>query len=328
MVRHSRPLLAFALVVLLAMNVSCWPPRATTPPSPQTPIPPPSIQRTGPTPTPGRFELDIAVAMPRQVYLPGDTIDVKLSFINKDSVAGVLSPFPPAIKILMPSLPGADREPDREIRRTVQTFDTGNETVTLGPGETKTYDFKWDQKKIDGGQATPGWYRIVVIPTGRKASYSGTIRDLSRSYANFLIQYPQGAMYKTIHLNLSQTVTGLPFPWGQEEKRTDVTITLQRVEMTADTVSFTVLVTAPKYPLHQGLEWIVEGAARYTVDGITKDAGISYKTGSPENGVQLQWNPGNLDPIPSDAKKLTFTITRLRWLNNWEGPWEFTIPLQ
>jgi len=31
-----------------------------------------------------------------------------------------------------------------------------------------------------------------------------------------------------------------------------------------------------------------------------------------------------LDPVPSDARELTFTITKF---GDWQGPWEFHIPL-
>jgi hypothetical protein len=34
------------------------------------------------------------------------------------------------------------------------------------------------------------------------------------------------------------------------------------------------------------------------------------------------WN--NLDPVPIDAKELTLKITKL---GDWEGPWEFKVPL-
>jgi hypothetical protein len=33
-----------------------------------------------------------------------------------------------------------------------------------------------------------------------------------------------------------------------------------------------------------------------------------------------------LDPVPADAKELTFVIPEIR--PNWPGPWEFGIPLE
>lgn len=50
-------------------------------------------------------------------------------------------------------------------------------------------------------------------------------------------------------------------------------------------------------------------------------------TRTEKGGMELTW--GNdatwLDPVLSDAKELTFTITEF---GDWEGPWEFRIPLQ
>ena len=50
-----------------------------------------------------------------------------------------------------------------------------------------------------------------------------------------------------------------------------------------------------------------------------------------ENGVEHVWGD-HLDPIPSDAKELTFTILSLGGSHegqaNYDGPWVFKIPLQ
>lgn len=58
------------------------------------------------------------------------------------------------------------------------------------------------------------------------------------------------------------------------------------------------------------------------MDGITEDAGYSGIC-SEENGIRLVWD--DLGPIPSDAKELTFIITRF---GDVEGAWEFKIPLR
>lgn len=63
--------------------------------------------------------------------------------------------------------------------------------------------------------------------------------------------------------------------------------------------------------------------AEYSLgSGPMKKAGRSG-IGFLENGMRHIWD--NLDPIPSDAKELIFTIPRF---GDREGPWEFQIPLE
>lgn len=234
-----------------------------------------------------------------------------------------MSPFPPEIKIIeLPNL----QPPDRVVR----TFPAGSEELELQAGKSVSCIVKWDQKDDSGQQVSPGWYGVEVTAASRKATEptGGHVRGLA---TKVLVLPPEGVMEKTIDVNRSLTVTGLPFTWNREEQLIDVTITLEQVEMTADSVRFTALVTSPSYSLPQGPElappqWMLAAYAQYTVDGVTKDAGVAGMRPL-ENGLQLLWGyaPENIDPIPSDAKELTFTITQL---GDWEGPWEFKIPLE
>lgn len=54
---------------------------------------------------------------------------------------------------------------------------------------------------------------------------------------------------------------------------------------------------------------------------------IGYGSGSAGDGITLNWAHPYvpLDPVPSDATELIFTIPRF---GDWEGPWEFRIPLE
>jgi hypothetical protein len=72
-------------------------------------------------------------------------------------------------------------------------------------------------------------------------------------------------------------------------------------------------------------------SAQYSVDGgAVRDAGYGGST-IHEDGMELSWD--DLDPIPSDAEVLFFTITGVELLfaptgpSQWSGPWEFKIPL-
>jgi hypothetical protein len=146
--------------------------------------------------------------------------------------------------------------------------------------------------------------------------------------ARVLVLPPEGVMQKTIEVNESQTATGLPF---ESSELIDLTITFQGVEMTADGVGFTVMVTSPAYhpPQAPGLpdpRWMLGAYATYMVDGVAHDAGVAAMSPG-ENALTLRWGYGldKIDPIPAGAGELTFTITKIR---DWEGPWTFEVPLQ
>ena len=77
--------------------------------------------------------------------------------------------------------------------------------------------------------------------------------------------------------------------------------------------------------------------AEYSAGDITWNAGLAG-FGTRDDGIKLVWggypdenlkpvhgHADYLNPVPADASELTFTITQL---NDWEGPWEFKIPLE
>ncbi|MBI4302936.1 MAG: hypothetical protein HY665_01160 [Chloroflexi bacterium] len=115
--------------------------------------------------------------------MPGETIDILLSFTNNGSEAGIISPFP--LEIFMPALEGTYKE------KIVFSFVGSGETLTLGPGETKTYAYKWNQMKSDGSQAAPGLYKLRAFPSGAKVGYDMLIGLASVQFEGFLIQNSQ-----------------------------------------------------------------------------------------------------------------------------------------
>ena len=129
--------------------------------------------------------------------------------------------------------------------------------------------------------------------------------------AKVLILFPQGAIEKTIEVNRSQTADG-------------ITITLDRVELSlegAKVCAFT-NVRLAEDGIHPPVSKMIPTLAQYTVDGFTKDAGYAAER-LLEEGTELTWD--DLDPVPSDARELSFTITKF---GDWQGPWEFHISLQ
>ncbi|OGO22206.1 MAG: hypothetical protein A2144_05130 [Chloroflexi bacterium RBG_16_50_9] len=240
--------------------------------------------------------------MPEEAhYLPGEPIEVKLSITNTSSDVIVMSQYPPEIQVT----PWQDRD------RILSSRVGGTQPLEIKPGDTITVDFTWDQKNMEGEQSPPGWYAVTfkdisVTQGDRSITFNPTAR--------VLILYPQGAMEKSLDLNLSQTVN-------------DITITLERMELIATSVKVYAFNTPPGYSLPPGQPgpapsmWI-HAEAEYSID-----TGAVRKTGSSGirflgNGIRHTWD--NLDPVPSDAKEMTFRITKL---GDWEGPWEFKIPL-
>jgi hypothetical protein len=122
-------------------------------------------------------------------------------------------------------------------------------------------------------------------------------------------------MNKDLEVNQSVTAEG-------------ITVTLERIELNAVEVTVYIFTRPPGYTVPQAgrLEehsnFVRNSSAEYSVDGgITKqpvDIGAQFN----ESGARLIWN---LDPIPVDARELTFTITKL---GDWEGHWEFRVPLE
>ena len=263
---------------------------------------------------PPQHPLNVEATPSQAAYLPGELVEIEFSFTNAISELITVSPFPPEIRIMPPI-------PDKVIR----LFQAGTDHLELKSGETATYGLTWDQRDNGGQQVSPGWYYFDVEEiTITKATEPRRAGMSTGTVAKILIQFPQGAMEKTIEVNQSQTVNGL-------------TITLERVELSLTEVKFYASTIPPDYspPEIQGSDTPPDKLpylgpmypvhATYTFDGITKDAGWAG-LGAQDDGIRLNWAHPYvpLDPIPSDARELIFAITRF---GDWEGPWEFTVSL-
>jgi len=234
-------------------------------------------------------------------YLPGEPVEVKFSITNVSSGPITFDPYPPEIQVRSVSLD-----------EVVFSIPSGTQPLEIKPGDTITLEFSWDQKDKDGKQVPPGWY---FDP------FSGYDMNVP---AWILIQYPQGAMEKTIEPNESRAVNG-------------ITVTLERIELTSSGTIVYAFGTLSGYPVPPGISTTTYSmehvSAEYSVDG-----GIVKQAGSPgmqylENGTRLIWDR-HVDPIPSDAKELIFRISTitLRFAPDRPdelvvGPWEFRIPL-
>jgi len=292
----NRPLwrVAIPIVTILIVVGALWGsgvlPGSTTP----VPVEPGSIP-------PLPFELS---AVPVEAhYLPGEPVEVKYLLTNVSSEVITLDPYPAEIQVR----PGLDYD------RVLLSVAGGTQTLEINPGDTVTQEFTWDQKDVTGKQVLPGWYSISFRDISVR---QGDTRIGFNPGTRVLIQYPQGAMEKSFDLNQSQTANG-------------ITVTLERIELMADSSRFYFFFIPPGYtapPTGLGPSISVMARAEYSVGGITKSAGTAgFNT--EDNGIRLVWKvgPGKLDPVPSDATEITFTITQI---NEWQGPWEFGIPLE
>lgn len=207
--------------------------------------------------------------------------------------------------------------PTLEDYKKVRSFNIGVEGTVLDIGEEHTFELIWDQTDENGEQVETGRYYVVEV------SYSVGTREFSDELNSMLIQFPQGAMNKTLHPNKFQTVEDLQYTWFGEKLSTDVTMSLDYVRLCSQGSTMMVTATSSNYMRERGP--FVPLYGYYTVDNIVRPLRRGIY-GLVKNGVRQTWGDYlYMDPIPSDAKELTITITN--W-GDWEGPWEFHVPLE
>ena len=263
---------------------------APAPPTSPAPAPTPT-PAPGPSPT-VRFD-----RVPDVVSPYGERTEINLSFTNEASGLRTISPFPPEIRIIeLPNL----QPPDSVLR----AFHVGKDELALQPGESASYLVNWNQKDDSGEQVSPGWYSVEV-----------TLASSRGSATRVLVLPPEGVMEKTIEVNQSQTVNG-------------ITITLERVELTATGMKVYAFNTPPDYNLPQGPMlappmFMIHAEAEYSIDGGAMKQAFPSGIRFLENGMLHTWDE-YLDPVPKNSHELTFRITKL---GDWEGTWEFTVSI-
>jgi len=312
------------------------------------PTPPPDrVGISGAVPPTGRenvYSVQIDLVPSKLVYMPGEQVQMELVLANAsqgevDPV--ILSQLPPIVNLTKagvfsgPAMPPGLALPGTESGEStpVKTFSAGIGEVTLTKGDETTYSLTWDQKNENGNQVSPGWYYYESNYSYRPESSENSVGSGVRKRA-FLIQYPQGAMVKTVELNQSRTVTNLPITTlNGETKLIDVVITLEQVELNEMGATFYAKMTSPNNPVsgYNNPEWMgqVPLSAQYIVDGMVKEA-RAPNSQFLDSGIEFRWgaspdDDNYLDPVSVDAKQLTLVIPEIR--PDWEGPWEFEIPL-
>jgi len=85
----------------------------------------------------------------KTLYTIGEEIDIQFTFKNITDETFTFY-FPPEIRI---------GDLGAEV---VRTFDVGQGTLTLAPGQAENYDLAWNQKGDTGRQVPPGDYQAII----------------------------------------------------------------------------------------------------------------------------------------------------------------------
>jgi hypothetical protein len=249
----------------------------------------------------------------KSAYLPGEHAAIDFSIENVSGRTVQIAPFPPEVRTIRPPT-------DREIR----AFPAGMAVKSLEPKEVANVALTWDQRDDRGQRVGDGYYRLLIGPIdmGERSE----TQEMSESV--WLLVVPaEGVLEKTLEVNESQAVNG-------------VTITLERLELTATGTAFYAFHVPPDYrqfepPVAPGKEqtpgleppppWMMElhAWAKYSLDGgPAKVAGWSG-LGFHEDGLSLSWTM--LGPVPRGTQELMLIIAKL---GDWKGPWHFLVSLE
>src|ERR1035437_3267770 len=192
---------------------------------------------------PGRtnvYSVQLKLVPSKMIYLPGEPVQMEITLSNASTgnvVPITVEPYPPIIYIV---IPGGTPESTKLIK----TLPTGSQNKTLATGEQVSYPVTWDQKDDNGKQVSPGWYYYEgkYNMTNDVMGKTGTgVTDRA-----FLIQYPQGAMQKTLALNQSQTISDFPFTSNNGQKQSiPLILTLKSIELSEKGASFLVVASSP-----------------------------------------------------------------------------------
>ena len=301
-------IIGLLVLFLLLMPVACAKETAPTPTPAPSPTPTPA---SAPAPRPAPPPPFQGSVVPEEAhYLPGERVEVKFTLTNVSSDPITLDTYPPEMQVKPTRQEGIEF-----------SIAAGTQPLEISPNDTITLEFTWDQKDAEGKQVSPGWYDVIfndiTIMQGSGHSYGLSPRG------RVLIQYPQGAMEKTIELDQSRTAN-------------DITVTLESIELTATGMTAYAFGTLPGYASPSGplaTSPFMHVFAEYSVDGgIVKQAGsagMQYL----ENGTRFIWNR-YVDPVPSDAKELIFRISTITLSfapdkpDELVGSWEFKVPLE
>jgi hypothetical protein len=187
----------------------------------------------------------------------------------------------------------------------VRNFPAGEATKQLVPEEEVSYGLTWDQRDDAGNAAPYGYYRFRL----------GT--SPQQIIGGFYILPPEGVFEGTFQPMASQVVGG-------------VTATLEQVDVAPDGLEFHIVMAPPGYDADAPInpdsppEMPPLPEAGYRLDdGAVQALGQPSIIAPRPEGFQYIWRVP--DPVSASVRELSLTISDY---GDWEGPWEFQIPLE
>ena len=281
-------------------------PQSIHTPTPPTPTPtstPTPLPRPTPTPVPGitatPWVLPFRITTDKTHYLPGESIEIRMSLENNRGETITVPSFPPETVVIR----GITGEK-------IRTFPPG-EKIQLKPGETVSYTLKWDQRDENGREVSPGRY-YVGVDVVRVEVEDRYLTGFGGTHMEIIIGYPQGALNRTLELNESKTSNG-------------ITVVLQKIEFSPSDVKFYLKTDIPLYsgepvpiptPLPTPPDVLTSYSASLKVDG--EERPVKDWAFRPDDKWTIIFIA---DPVPSDAKRLSFVVRNA-------GTWEFNVSLK
>jgi len=277
-----------------ASEVGKTPPKTPKTPSPipsQTPPPTPT-----PTPLPGITATPIVlpafVETDKASYLPDEEMKITVTLQNSLADQITISPFPPEVIVEGEFGP-------------LKVFPAGSKEVRLKPGQSISFNISLDLKE---SKATPGSYRIML---GIMKVESGIDRliGFSRFGKSVVVRYPQGALSRTLELNLSEGDVILK----------KIEFSPEKSEFYVQTAMVVPEIEGAPLPLPTPPDDLVAYSAELVVDGEAyRIKPYGYK---PNDNWMVIFVA---DPLPSDAKMLELVVRNFKS----SGVWRFNVSLQ
>jgi len=249
--------------------------------------------------------VDVQVKLSAEHYTPGQTVQFDLTYTDVLDRPITIHSFPPSTSILKP-----------ETLQRLRSLPGGTDTVVLKKGEHITRSWEWDQRDDTGAQVANGRYLVGIHEL---LVDEGTIGWGPPPNQFIVIGDPAGNLVRTVEPGTRVDVGG-------------AAIILDRIEFTAAQTNIYARAIPPGYDFPGARDegaamppmsvMPFQPAATYSVDGSPPRSAGGGGFNPRRHDLTLIWT---FDPVSATARTLTFTVTTI---GKWDGPWQFTIPLQ